>query len=275
MGLPSTTAPTPAPAPAPKPPTPPGSGGSTSTHPLAKYSKLTLKLWSRGEAVKAMQKAMGKLTVDGSFGRKTEARVKEYQKAKGLTVNGVVDAKVWKALMAPAKPAPTPPSSGTTSSALKTEFTSYKATTLKSGSTGAAVRVLQRKQHLRHRPRRPGHRTQRAGDRPADPVLVADVVAQAGFLDGVAGDVGGDQRHRQANPLGVDLFQCVAGNPLAAQQAVHVGQQQVDQFATWQLAKGRRIRRRKRGQVGVGGVGMAGHDGLAGGSRQLSREARP
>lgn len=141
MGLPSTATPTPTPAP--KPPAPPGSSGSTSTHPLAKYSKLTLKLWSRGDAVKAMQKAIGKLSVDGSFGRKTEARVKEYQKAKGLAATGVVDAKVWKALMAPAKPAPTPPSSGTTSSALKTEFTSYKATTLKSGSTGAAVRVLQ------------------------------------------------------------------------------------------------------------------------------------
>ncbi|WP_392544832.1 peptidoglycan-binding protein [Oryzobacter telluris] len=145
MGLRVTPTPAPAPAPTPTPapaPAPPAQG-STSTHPLAKYAGVTLKLWSRGEAVKAMQKAIGKLTVDGSFGRATEARVKEYQKAKGLTVDGVVDAKVWKALMAPVKPASPTPSTGTTSSALDTEFTKYKATTLRSGSTGAAVRVLQ------------------------------------------------------------------------------------------------------------------------------------
>ena len=96
---PATTTPAPAPtAPAPAP----------TTSPLAKYSSLTLKLWSKGEAVKALQKAIGKLTVDGSYGRLTEARVKEYQKSKGLTVTGVTDAKVWKALMASTTPAPAP-----------------------------------------------------------------------------------------------------------------------------------------------------------------------
>lgn len=143
MGKPTTP---PAPAPAPTPaPTAPAPSGSTTTHPLAKYSTLTLKLWSKGEAVKALQKAIGKLTVDGSYGRLTEARVKEYQKAKGLPVTGVTDARVWKALMAPAAPATTAPapSSGTTSSALATEFTAHKRTTLRVGSTGAAVKVLQ------------------------------------------------------------------------------------------------------------------------------------
>lgn len=130
---------TPAPTPTPPPPS-----GSPTTHPLAKYSTITLKLWSRGEAVKALQKAIGKLTVDGSYGRVTEARVKEYQKAKALPVTGVTDAKVWKALMAPVTTAPKPPpSTGTTSSALATEFTAHKKTTLKSGSRGTAVKVLQ------------------------------------------------------------------------------------------------------------------------------------
>ena len=68
--------------------------------PLAKYAGLTLRLWSRGEAVKALQKALGGLVVDGSYGPLTEARVKAYQKSKGLAVTGVTDAKVWKALMA-------------------------------------------------------------------------------------------------------------------------------------------------------------------------------
>jgi peptidoglycan hydrolase-like protein with peptidoglycan-binding domain len=68
-------------------------------HPLSKYVGITLKLWSKGEAVSALQKAIGKLTVDGSYGPATEARVKEYQKSKGLTVTGVTDSKVWLALI--------------------------------------------------------------------------------------------------------------------------------------------------------------------------------
>jgi peptidoglycan hydrolase-like protein with peptidoglycan-binding domain len=107
------------------------------------YTNVVLKRGSTGSAVKALQKAIGKLTVDGSYGRLTEARVKEYQKAKGLTVTGVTDAKVWKALMAStAAPAPAPAPAPTTTFA--TEFTAVKATTLKVGSTGSAVKVLQR-----------------------------------------------------------------------------------------------------------------------------------
>jgi peptidoglycan hydrolase-like protein with peptidoglycan-binding domain len=127
----------------PPPATPPPPPPAPTTSPLAKYSTLTLRLWSRGEAVKALQKAIGKLAVDGSYGRLTEARVKEYQKSKGLTVTGVTDAKVWKALMAsttPAAPAPTPAPAST----FTTEFTAVKTTTLKVGSTGSAVKVLQR-----------------------------------------------------------------------------------------------------------------------------------
>ncbi len=113
-------------------------------NPLAKYAGLTLRLWSKGEAVKALQKAIGGLVVDGSYGRLTEARVKAFQKSRGLAVTGVTDAKVWKALMAaPSSPAaaPAPPAPAAT---LGTEFTAVKTMTLKAGSTGAAVKVLQR-----------------------------------------------------------------------------------------------------------------------------------
>ncbi len=78
----------------------PVAGSTATSSPLAKYAGLTLKLWSRGEAVKALQKALGGLVLDGSYGHLTEARVKAFQKSKGLTVTGVTDAKVWKALMA-------------------------------------------------------------------------------------------------------------------------------------------------------------------------------
>ncbi len=113
---------------------------ATSTS-LSKYASVTLRLWSRGDAVKALQKAVGKLTVDGSYGKLTEARVRAYQKSKGLAVTGVTDAKVWKALMGAS-------SAGSTtkapSSSTSTEFTSLKATTLRSGSSGSAVKALQR-----------------------------------------------------------------------------------------------------------------------------------
>ena len=131
-----------APAPATVAPTP------TTPHrppsPLAKYAGLTLKLWSKGEAVSALQKAIGKLTVDGSYGRLTEARVKEYQKSKGLAVTGVTDAKVWNALMAATPVTATTTTPGSTVTSLATEFTPYKSTRLRLGSTGTAVKVLQR-----------------------------------------------------------------------------------------------------------------------------------
>ena len=80
-----------------------GLGGTSvpaaGTNALAKFAGLTLKLWSKGEAVTALQKAIGGGRRHGSFGTQTEARVKDYQKAKGLPVTGVVDAKVWKTLM--------------------------------------------------------------------------------------------------------------------------------------------------------------------------------
>ncbi|QIM21457.1 peptidoglycan-binding protein [Phycicoccus sp. HDW14] len=122
---------------------------SSTSNPLAKYSGIVLRLHSRGEAVKAMQKAVGGLVVDGSFGPKTLARVKVWQKSKGLAVDGVVDAKDWKVLgggsagvaaatVAPAAaPAPAP------SPVTTTELTAHKATTLRTGSSGAAVRALQ------------------------------------------------------------------------------------------------------------------------------------
>jgi peptidoglycan hydrolase-like protein with peptidoglycan-binding domain len=123
-----TTAPAAAPAPTP------------STSPLARYAGTTLRLWSKGPAVSALQKAIGRLTVDGSYGPLTQARVKEYQRSKGLPVTGVTDARVWKALMAPAAAPRTP----ATPAAARTEFTAVKGTVLRLGASGAAVKVLQR-----------------------------------------------------------------------------------------------------------------------------------
>lgn len=53
---------------------------------------------SNNAAVGRMQKKLGGLTVDHDFGPKTLARVKDFQKAHHLTVDGQVGLKTWGAL---------------------------------------------------------------------------------------------------------------------------------------------------------------------------------
>lgn len=57
----------------------------------------TLKRGSRGAEVKTLQGKLN-LMADGIFGPLTEEAVKEFQRRKGLTVDGVVGAKTWAAL---------------------------------------------------------------------------------------------------------------------------------------------------------------------------------
>ena len=56
-----------------------------------------IKLGSKGESVKILQKTLN-LTVDGSFGPKTDKVVRDFQKKNKLTVDGVVGPKTWAAL---------------------------------------------------------------------------------------------------------------------------------------------------------------------------------
>lgn len=58
---------------------------------------------SKRKEVKRIQERLKELgyykkKIDGDFGGGTEAAVKAFQKAKGLTVDGVVGPKTWKAL---------------------------------------------------------------------------------------------------------------------------------------------------------------------------------
>jgi hypothetical protein len=63
---------------------------------------MLLKRGSKGEAVRALQRALvaagHPLEIDGDFGRKTEDAVKEFQRRKGLTVDGVVGPNTLQAL---------------------------------------------------------------------------------------------------------------------------------------------------------------------------------
>jgi N-acetylmuramoyl-L-alanine amidase len=58
---------------------------------------MTLKIGSKGNEVKELQRLLH-LYEDGIFGPITEEAVKEFQKANGLTVDGVVGDKTWAKL---------------------------------------------------------------------------------------------------------------------------------------------------------------------------------
>ena len=89
----------------------------------AGFSPLTLKMGSKGPAVKALQcilniaGASPKLTVDGTFSSKTKTAVVSIQKSYGLPQDGIAGPKTWEALL--------------------------KTSELKTGSKGPAVKVLQ------------------------------------------------------------------------------------------------------------------------------------
>lgn len=61
-----------------------------------------LSYGSSGDDVKKLQKALNNsgysLDVDGIFGTKTQSAVKEYQKSKGLSVDGIVGNNTWTSL---------------------------------------------------------------------------------------------------------------------------------------------------------------------------------
>lgn len=65
---------------------------------------------SKGAAVKKLQQALGMEIIDGDFGNKTQARVMEFQRQKGLAVDGVVGHKTWVALQVPKIPVKKPDS---------------------------------------------------------------------------------------------------------------------------------------------------------------------
>lgn len=64
---------------------------------------MLLKRGSKGDQVKALQKILG-CRPDGDFGPTTEGKVKQWQKAHGLTADGIVGDKTWAAMTKASKP---------------------------------------------------------------------------------------------------------------------------------------------------------------------------
>ncbi|MFB2972428.1 N-acetylmuramoyl-L-alanine amidase [Aerosakkonema sp. BLCC-F183] len=72
---------------------------------------IPLKKGSKGSKVKDLQKYLKAWgfnpgSIDGVFGTNTQTSVIGFQKSKGLTADGVVEAKTWKALITSAPPQP-------------------------------------------------------------------------------------------------------------------------------------------------------------------------
>jgi len=72
---------------------------------------MLLKVGSTGDDVVKLQKKLGVDPV-GTFGPKTEAAVKDWQKANGLTVDGLVGDATWKKMFGEATVLVTPVTSG-------------------------------------------------------------------------------------------------------------------------------------------------------------------
>ena len=118
------TKPGPAPAPA-TPPAPPVAAPVVVT-PYTAYKPVVLRQGSRGAGVVFLQRAL-KVTPDGAFGPRTRAALVAFQTQQHLPRTGVTDRTVWNRLETRAYP-----------------LIAYRGLTLRLGSHGAAVLVLQR-----------------------------------------------------------------------------------------------------------------------------------
>ncbi|MEU4451958.1 peptidoglycan-binding domain-containing protein [Nocardioides sp. NPDC023903] len=63
-------------------------------------SPKTVRPGNTGSCVTLLQKVLGGLRPDGSFGSATTARVKDYQRAKGLSADGIVGSRTWSKIRA-------------------------------------------------------------------------------------------------------------------------------------------------------------------------------
>jgi len=84
--------------------------------PKPSQTTTTLRVGAKGAAVVELQNLLKKkganISADGSFGPATLSAVKNFQRSKGLAVDGVVGPKTWSALRGAGGSAKPPPSTG-------------------------------------------------------------------------------------------------------------------------------------------------------------------
>jgi len=84
---------------APKPPATLIPSPAPANRPAASGARPVLRRGSRGDAVRDLQRRLGGLAIDGIFGPLTEARVREYQSANRLIVDGIAGPQTWGRLL--------------------------------------------------------------------------------------------------------------------------------------------------------------------------------
>ena len=62
-----------------------------------KPARRTIRRGDNGDLVRELQTLL-KIKIDGDFGAKTEAAMREFQRKHGLVPDGIVGPKSWKAL---------------------------------------------------------------------------------------------------------------------------------------------------------------------------------
>ncbi len=122
-------------------------GSSSSSSSSSTNTSDELKKGDRGDAVKTLQKRLKELGyyksyVDGDFGNETVAAVKAFQKKNGLYQDGVAGSQTMKKLNASNAVKADGTVEGSSSSS---GSTSTEDGTLKKGSQGAAVKLLQKR----------------------------------------------------------------------------------------------------------------------------------
>lgn len=75
-----------------------GTASAAGAGPATTERSITLTEGAQGRQVELLQKALGSVSVDGTFGLETEEAVKAFQESKGLTVDGIVGPQTSAAL---------------------------------------------------------------------------------------------------------------------------------------------------------------------------------
>ena len=123
------------------------SSGTSSSSSSVSSAGTTLRYDMRGDAVLKLQQDLNKLgyysgTISGHFGSKTEAAVMSFQKANGLSADGIAGSKTL-AKIATALGSSSTGSSSNSSSSNSSSSSASSSSLLKQGTKSEAVRTLQ------------------------------------------------------------------------------------------------------------------------------------
>ena len=124
------------------------SGASSSNSSVSSSGGTTLRYDMRSDAVLKLQQDLSKLgyysgTISGHFGSKTEAAVMSFQKANGLSADGIAGSKTLAKIATALGNSSSSSSSSNSSSSNSSSSSAASSSLLKQGTKSEAVRTLQ------------------------------------------------------------------------------------------------------------------------------------